>query len=153
MEAVAAGADGPRIPLPEAHRASVGRRCRASRGRRRTRCGDQGRSRSAKGRAWYRASRTQGIDRQASGPEEGQEVKLNRRKPVVSKLDRTWKQQRRGRNGTEDAPVRISTRLQQAVEVTLVCRPRLRRLAARRREAPARVERQAQERGHQLNRH
>src|SRR5713101_1931502 len=65
--------------------------------------------------------------------------------------------QRRARsketNGTENAPLRIPPRLQQAVEVALVRRPRLRRAIARRREAAPRAERAPQERGHQLYRY
>ena len=115
---IASRADGPRVPLPEAHRAFCGWRCRASRRRGRTRRRQPGGNGSAKGRARYRAS---------SG--------YARRSKTGEKQRTARKVGRRGKLGTENTPVRISAGLQQALEVALVCRSRLRRPAARRREA------------------
>src|SRR2546421_4714896 len=75
MEAAAPRADGTGVSLPEAHRAPMGGRSRASRGGCGTRGGQRGRSRSAKGRARYRAPCSQGFDREASALEKGQEVR------------------------------------------------------------------------------
>jgi len=50
-------------------------------------------------------------------------------------------------HGTEDAPVRIPARLQQTVEVAVVCRQGLRRSSSRRRQAPQRAEGKTEERG------
>src|SRR5260370_30701825 len=74
MEAVAPGSHGPRIPLPEAHCASLGWRFRASHCGRRTRCRDRSGSASAKRRSWHGAPCSQSIDRQASASKEGEEV-------------------------------------------------------------------------------
>src|SRR6202790_2215169 len=87
----------------------------------RQRCG----SGIAKGRARYGAPGSQSFDRQASRREKGQEV-------TGWILGRTEKEDQ---HGTEDTPVRISPRLQKAVEAALARRPRLRGLAARRCEA------------------
>src|SRR5260370_10330377 len=79
MEAAAPRADGPGVSLPEAHRAPLGGRGRASRSGCGTRGGQRCGSRSAKGRARHRAPCSQGFDREASALEKGQEV----RRPTV----------------------------------------------------------------------
>src|SRR3984893_12078479 len=68
-------------------------------------------------------------------------------------LRRARSRKKGDKSGTENTPLRIPPRLQQAVELALVRRSRLRRDAARRREAAPRVERAPQERGHQLHRY
>src|SRR6266853_192331 len=55
--------EGPRFSLPEAHRAPLGGRGRASRGGCGARGSQRGGSRSTEGRARYRAPRSQGFDR------------------------------------------------------------------------------------------
>src|SRR5260370_34452424 len=75
MEAAAPRADGPGVSLPEAHRAPLGGRGRASRGGCGTSGGQRGGSRSAEGRARYGAPGSQGFDREASAFEKGQEVR------------------------------------------------------------------------------
>src|SRR5260370_34703325 len=75
MGAVGARGDGPGVSLPEAHRAPLGGRGRASRCRCGTRGCQRGGSRSAEGRARYRAPCSQGLDREASAVEKGQEVR------------------------------------------------------------------------------
>ena len=63
LEAIPSCADGPGIPLPEAHRAFVGRCGRASCRRRGTRRSHSCRNGSAKGGTWYGAPGSQSFDR------------------------------------------------------------------------------------------
>src|SRR5579885_2204215 len=131
LEALAPRPDGPRLPLPEAHRAPLGRCRRAPCRRRRAACRQRRRSRSSEGRARHYAPRSQGSYRQAAAAKEGKEVTY----------------------GTEGSSLRFPPWLQQALEVALVCRPRVRRPAPRRREAAPRAERPPQVRGCQLHRY
>src|SRR5260221_14477718 len=79
----------------------------------------------------------------------GKQQSPKKGKKKVGRSGRAGKEDKRG---TENAPLRIPPRLQQAVEVAMVRRPRLRRAAARRREAAPRAERAPPERRHQLPR-
>src|SRR5208337_798219 len=93
MEAPASRADGPRIPLPEAHRAHLGGRERAPRGRRGARCRQHCRSGSPKGRPWHGPARSQGFDREADFREEGEEVMGQKTHPYGFRLgyNKPWK--------------------------------------------------------------
>ncbi len=111
------GADGPRLPLSAAHRAHRRRRGRASCGRARARGGRRGRSGIAEGRCGRGEEGSAGAGRE----EKAGGSQVVRRSSGGNDF------------GTEDTSIRISAGLQQAVEVALVRRPRLRRPAARRR--------------------